>query len=722
MIEIKKKINFLELNLFKSTNLENWKNYYDFIENDNNIEIFKKIEENINYLNSINYKIIKNKLLKFYNEDEIENFNFILSLIILKIFCINSIYSSKNDKLKSMYDYSNSISKEINKLLIWIEFKEKIDFKIEENEIWRFTIDFISLLMAKEIIDKEDFISNKFKKNKFIYIKNIIKDNNLLLAREKYNKYVKSDNLYLLSSHFSLTQKVFKKNPRSGYKFETDINSKFIENMLNNWIYIDKNMLEIIYNKLLEDGDYINKNIENINSDLNLKLVEYIKKKDKTSVRLISQKISKIQNILRIKNILKIDLSGKIYIPFSLDFRGRVYLESEISPTFYKEIRYCMNKGMYDVLECKEYIYNNIINDKLNEYLYKINSIKNIDLKNKPKDVNIAIIWLIISIGEINKSKMDKEVKILDFINEGVALINNENYTSNLDFYDKIKIIQTKKIFREIENNIYIKWLISKDATASVYQHLIKTCGYKDKDSLKKCNLNSLDTWYDTYRFVIEAFENNIKRSQLSNKTFHEIFNRKTLKSTIMTENYSASLETCKKYFLSKIDIEKYNINEKEEILTIFNKFYKFISESNIFLNQEISCILNYFKEKDYVMYINNENYDTVFLKYYKGDKKQKEFRFENKRYTYQQYKITDIYDNPKIKISIKANYIHALDSSLSRWYLSKVETVAIHDSFFIDYLNTTYMVSLINEGMRISFHDINKTDTGIIFSIFIIL
>jgi hypothetical protein len=69
-------------------------------------------------LNSKNYKIIKNKLLKFYNEDEIENFNFILSLIILKIFSINSIYSSKNDKLKSMYDYSNSISKEINKLLI----------------------------------------------------------------------------------------------------------------------------------------------------------------------------------------------------------------------------------------------------------------------------------------------------------------------------------------------------------------------------------------------------------------------------------------------------------------------------------------------------------------------------------------------------------------------------------------------------------------------------
>jgi hypothetical protein len=50
------------------------------------------------------------------------------------------------------------------------------------------------------------------------------------------------------------------------------------------------------------------------------------------------------------------------------------------------------------------------------------------------------------------------------------------------------------------------------------------------------------------------------------------------------------------------------------------------------------------------------------------------------------------------------------------------VKTIAIHDSFFIDYINTTYMVSLINEGMRIGFHHINKTNTEIIFSIFIII
>jgi hypothetical protein len=52
---------------------------------------------------------------------------------------------------------------------------------------------------------------------------------------------------------------------------------------------------------------------------------------------------------------------------------------------------------------------------------------------------------------------MNKEIKILEFINEGIAIINDEICTLELDFYDKIKIIQTKKIFKEIENNIYIK-------------------------------------------------------------------------------------------------------------------------------------------------------------------------------------------------------------------------------------------------------------------------
>lgn len=722
MIEIKKKIDFLEINLLKSYNEENWYNYYEFLESDENLKLLFEIYEEIKNLESINYKKIIKKILNFYDKDDIKNFNFIFCIIILKIFSKNSIYSSKNDKIKSIYDYSNSISREINKMLIWVEFKNNFDFKIEEDEIWRLTMDLIIFMIEKKKINKEDFISKNMKKNKFIYIKNIIKNNKIILANENYVKYDKNNNLYILSTHFSLTQKVFKKNPKSGYKFKTNINSKFIENMLDNWVYINKEMLEIIYTKNIEENNYISEKLEYENIELNNKLIEFIKKKDVSSIRLISQKISKIQNIIRIKNILNLDLSRKIYIPFTLDFRGRVYLESEISPTFYKEIRFCINKGVYNKVECKEHIYNNLINTELYKYIEKIKNITNINLINKSKDVNIAIIWLLISAGEINKSKMNKEIKIDEFIDEGIVLLNQEMLDTNLDFYDRIRLIQIKKILREIEEDIYVKWLISKDSTASVYQHLIKTCGYKNNDSLKKCNLNSFDTWYDTYKFIIEEFKKEIKTVILDKNKFENIFNRKNLKSTIMTENYSASLETCKKYFLSTIYIDKYNEQEKEEIMLIFKKFYKFLSESNIFFDQNISCILEYFKKEDYIMYINNDDYDIVFLKYYKGEKRQKELVINKKRYTYQQYKITEKYDNPKIKLSIKANYIHALDSSLSRWYLSKVKTVAIHDSFFIDYINTTYMVSLINEGMRIGFHHINKTNTEIIFSIFIII
>jgi hypothetical protein len=77
-----------------------------------------EIYEEIKNLESISYKKIIKKILNFYDKDDIKNFNFIFCIIILKIFSKNSIYSSKNDKIKSIYDYSNSISREINKMLI----------------------------------------------------------------------------------------------------------------------------------------------------------------------------------------------------------------------------------------------------------------------------------------------------------------------------------------------------------------------------------------------------------------------------------------------------------------------------------------------------------------------------------------------------------------------------------------------------------------------------
>jgi DNA-directed RNA polymerase len=146
-----------------------------------------------------------------------------------------------------------------------------------------------------------------------------------------------------------------------------------------------------------------------------------------------------------------------------------------------------------------------------------------------------------------------------------------------------------------------------------------------------------------------------------------EIINRKNLKKVIMTENYSASLNTCKKYFLENINIEQYNDKKRKEIIKIFEEFYIYISNNKSIFENDISSIIEYFKNNDYILYLNNDSKDTIILKYYKGMKKQKEIVVDSKRYTYQEYSLKKIVDLKKIKTSIKANYIHAMDASLIR-------------------------------------------------------
>jgi hypothetical protein len=69
------------------------------------------------------------------------------------------------------------------------------------------------------------------------------------------------------------------------------------------------------------------------------------------------------------------------------------------------------------------------------------------------------------------------------------------------------------------------------------------------------------------------------------------------------------------------------------------------------------------------------------------------------------------------------ANYIQSQDASLVRWVLRKTTLITIHDCFLIDYMNISYLISLINEGMNVEFHKIiDNQKNNEIFSIFIII
>jgi len=190
---------------------------------------------------------------------------------------------------------------------------------------------------------------------------------------------------------------------------------------------------------------------------------------------------------------------------------------------------------------------------------------KNINLSDNLK---IAVIFMLISISENIKTKLGKEIHLRDFIIAAIEIINN--YEPEKYSYEKqIKIEYIYHILNEIKNKIYIKHLISKDATASVYQHLVKALGYATPFAFKICNLNSTNTWYDTYEFIIEEFKKRTNPGSLNLDDYNLHFNRITLKKTIMTKLYSCGEKKCWNYFLKILEdnaLNYYNYNEKKKM------------------------------------------------------------------------------------------------------------------------------------------------------------
>lgn len=312
------------------------------------------------------------------------------------------------------------------------------------------------------------------------------------------------------------------------------------------------------------------------------------------------------------------------------------------------------------------------------------------------------------------------------FIAKGVETIDNfiKNKENHKELEIRIRIAHGLKILQEIEQGVFIKRNIFKDATASCYQHMVKILGAKNIDSLTHCNMNSLDTWYDPYVFIKEKFLNNIKCIHINEEELPQIFNRKRIKKLIMTETYGASEPRCEQDFLESIEKDKFSPEQYEEIVEIFKKFYTYLKgEEGIFKNKT-NAIHKHFKGGN----LKQVFYDGSIIRheYYKPMAKQVEFYTENKRRRTKQETVLD--NNlfvSKMRTSIKANYVQSIDAALARWFILQGGDIVIHDCFTSDYINATHLVSRINSGMRIVFHDIGL-ETNIeysdIYSPFIIL
>ena len=165
----------------------------------------------------------------------------------------------------------------------------------------------------------------------------------------------------------------------------------------------------------------------------------------------------------------------------------------------------------YDKINFNNYKIN--LNSKteniLNKYTYLIE-----DRINKiNSNVKVIIIWILISLGKLFKDKNKKKISITDFILIALKNINNDESINKLKIDDLYEFIKYKKIYYNLlENNTDYLYTISKDATASGIQHLIRILGEKNDESFIYANMNSELYWYDTYNYIIDNFfkKNNI--------------------------------------------------------------------------------------------------------------------------------------------------------------------------------------------------------------------
>lgn len=667
----------------------------------------QKLVEKMSKIDDMFYKYISFFTILAFNNPSNEN------LIKKENNTENSI-----NKFYSYHDLSNKISKYINNLYIFLENKKNSEkIKIEEKKIYEFSTKIINILIVEKIIlERNIWIEGKT--YKILLIEKLKNEYIAEIYSTKFKIISIKTVKYLCNNTFYSINELSKINYRSNKRFILKEESEVIEKLLNYSVMIDKDLLKENLNIYCSENKIEIQNIEHEYGNLIKNLKKILEEEDSTAYKEICKIISKYQKALTFKKILEDEREEVIYyMPFLFDFRGRIYKMSGLSPTFLKEIRYCLYLGYYNEKEIKcqklneidKIIlkYENLIDES--EYFKKF--------KNETIKIKISIIWILISIGEIYKNEIGEEVKIEDFIKKSIKKIEHKETDNSLDYEKKMKMDYYTKIIKEIENKIYKKRLISKDATASVFQHLIKILGPKDNNSLKYCNMDSSDTWYDTYSIIINKWKKENENAIKKIKNEKNIFNRKTLKKVLMTENYGCGINTAWKYFKKEINL----IENDNEIYETFTNFYKYISKECILTKENSYMIIDYFNKLEEKK-IETSDKSIIDFTYKKIIKKQIDTTYKNKRFTTTINKISEKIDKEKFIISIRANYVHSQDASLVREVIKRCKIIAIHDCFMIDYLHISKLIKIINKCMNINFHSIGVNIDKKIFSIFIVI
>jgi hypothetical protein len=426
-----------------------------------------------------------------------------------------------------------------------------------------------------------------------------------------------------------------------------------------------------------------------------------------------------IFNFLVLKCVL--GFKSTIYFPNMVDFRGRIYPLSCVSPTFSKSLRsaYVIDSVNINIPS----IENSGYYKSLSKFFCLINS------GSKIRDYFLILLY--IEIGFLfAKSILTRgrySLPLEDIIKLGISKskLGGDSLPSE-DFLYFTKIVCEINSIGESKGLCVSDITIHKDATASGYQNFGLILGYKK--SLKFFNLEG-DSWCDTYWFIIDQVLLKMFGSGLlTDEDFSRIslfVNRKTLKKPIMTAAYNVSEYSSWLYFKGSVLEEFGDLNSGIlKVLRDFHlKFYKILNEElfvELFAKKEII-------HKDYIFSFDGRSFDARYYKVIGSHQERIYFKKKSDKYQHNEYlssKKPDLSKNSRdiiisvpsslsegyegcykvIKVvkterALKANVMHFLDSNLVYYILRRpYSAYTVHDMFVVNIKNTHLLMDDINK------------------------
>jgi hypothetical protein len=713
--------NFNTFSPFEKEILSSIYYYYKFMKNDKSLNLFDKLFKELSniFSNDIFQKsqsIFETRILKendifvltvwyFYNK----NINYYICFYTTIIFKSLTIKFDveKEDRFEDSDVIINSICDLFEKFLIFNKIDYNYDFDYTAREMrGHFFAILEFLVIRKFLVEKKKWYRNELgalRSDKYWKIENY---DNLFNFEEKFNiMYVKprfrwhKNRLYLVSGYYHKVFEVFRKNVKSGLRFElTDY--EYIDNMRKLKWFIDIEWFNNIIKIMREE---FNINFDNIENDILHDLQELKKNGWKNSE--IQSRLSKnyyYYNIYKFnKYVNDFDVSSFFYVPFYFDFRGRMYFESSVGVTSSKILRSIYYYGKYneqDIHEPVDPIFNSILDSYDNELQYVKNKF---EISTNSEKINTNILLLLISIGKFFIIKENVKIHMELFIKNAINFINNGMF--NGDMEDKVELYSYLNILCNWKD--LKKRTAAKDFTGSFFQHLTRLLGPSSIKTLELANMYNDLTWNDPYSHIIKDFLNSNP-----NLNFKKLFTRKNVKKVIMTIPYSIGEKSAWKYFaenLNNNDIENKNIKSE---FKIFFKYTKNYLESDFFFKNSTDRLILYAITQAHWF---NQFEITIqggsaHLIYYKSKKKVIDLLINFKNDTIRITKKIDIpnkeeIDYESLAISVRANWIAVLDAECLRLInkTTKSPLFSIHDSVLIDWLNIDKLIINCNNIMK---------------------